>query len=395
MAIAHRQLLRTTVLSGAISVGMAITLISLGQYYRLSAGAWVIHTWEVLATLQKLEAEFVRLQFNKSSDKVVAFREIEQSLNDLHKLTQDNASQQRRIQRLKILVQAEVFKVDQKEVVRDKEIQQLISNAIQEEFALLRTRETERENAWVILVGCQILSLVLVVGSVVWIVRLYDRNYQLIQRQTEAIGSLAHDIRSPISSLHLSIEMLIGKYPEQNRRLLRMQKTCLFAIALIEDVRFFTDPKLECERTLLDINTFCADLAETINAVVSDHPRITFIAPHSLTANLDADLVRRILTNLLNNACNYSPPNCPVELIAFKRGDDVIFHVLDRGEGVPVQDRENLFDSFRRGSNTGEVKGTGLGLAIVKRCVQICGGNIWFEDRQGGGTIFVVVLPGA
>lgn len=393
----YRQLLKTVALSGAISIGVAIALITWGQYRRLKAGLLVNHTWEVLASLQQLEADFVRLQFDASKNRIVVLGRIERSLYDLQQLTQDNESQQQRVERIKILVQAEMGRIKQVKVDRDREIQQLIASAIQEEFGLLQVRETDREMAWTALIGCQVLSMLLVIVEVIWIVRLYHRNYRLIERQSVAIGSLAHDIRSPIASIHLSIEMLMKRHPEQTQQLLRMQKTCLFAISLIEDIRFFVDPRLEYEPTQVDVIEFCSELVETLNSVASDlqRPLIVLNGPESLVGSIDLDLVRRTLTNLLNNASNYSSPETPVELNVSKRGRDILFSILDRGKGIPQADRAMLFDAFKRGSNVGEIKGSGLGLAIVKRCIDNCGGRVWFEDREGGGTIFNITLPNA
>ena len=77
---------------------------------------------------------------------------------------------------------------------------------------------------------------------------------------------------------------------------------------------------------------------------------------------------------------------------AFEHGE-AIFHVQDKGIGIPESDLVKLFDSFYRASNVGTISGTGLGLAIVKRAVDSHGGKIGVESEVGVGTTFVVSLP--
>jgi signal transduction histidine kinase len=67
--------------------------------------------------------------------------------------------------------------------------------------------------------------------------------------------------------------------------------------------------------------------------------------------------------------------------------------VIDRGRGILDADRVRLFRAFYRGRNVGEVAGTGLGLVIVKRCVDLHGGRIRCESREGEGATFIVTLP--
>jgi signal transduction histidine kinase len=67
--------------------------------------------------------------------------------------------------------------------------------------------------------------------------------------------------------------------------------------------------------------------------------------------------------------------------------------VIDRGRGILEADRVRLFHAFYRGRNVGEVAGTGLGLVIVKRCVDLHGGRIRCESREGEGATFIVTLP--
>lgn len=113
------------------------------------------------------------------------------------------------------------------------------------------------------------------------------------------------------------------------------------------------------------------------------------------TARLDHDRLSRLLIILLDNAVKYSPAGEAVELRAKRTGQELEFAVLDRGTGVPEDMRESIFERFVQ---VGDVLhhgglGLGLGLYIAKRIVTAHGGRIWYEPRDGGGSVFRFVIP--
>jgi len=71
----------------------------------------------------------------------------------------------------------------------------------------------------------------------------------------------------------------------------------------------------------------------------------------------------------------------------------VVCVVRDRGIGIPVEDQQQLFKAFNRGSNVGTLPGTGLGLLLVKRCAELHGGQVQIESKVGEGTTVLVRLP--
>ena len=107
---------------------------------------------------------------------------------------------------------------------------------------------------------------------------------------------------------------------------------------------------------------------------------------------MDEKLIRHILSNLLSNAIKYSPKGGKVHLECVCTQEALMFHVQDRGIGIPIADQARLFDPFQRASNVGTISGTGLGLAIVKKAVELHGGNITVNSELGVGTTFTVTL---
>jgi len=107
----------------------------------------------------------------------------------------------------------------------------------------------------------------------------------------------------------------------------------------------------------------------------------------------DGLLLRQIFVNLISNAIKYSPDGGKIEFHLIGNGSQVIFSVKDQGIGIPIEEQDNLFQAFSRGSNVDTIPGTGLGLAIANACVELHGGDIALESQLGKGTKITVTLP--
>ena len=109
----------------------------------------------------------------------------------------------------------------------------------------------------------------------------------------------------------------------------------------------------------------------------------------------DPNLATGILTNLLSNALKYSPAGSPIVVTVTADADRVITTVIDEGPGVPPGDRERIFEKFTRLGDhlTRPQQGVGLGLFIARRSLDEMGGEIWCDERPGGGARFGFSLP--
>jgi signal transduction histidine kinase len=102
-----------------------------------------------------------------------------------------------------------------------------------------------------------------------------------------------------------------------------------------------------------------------------------------------------VLQNLVSNAIKYSPRDSRVSISALQQGRSGRMLVMDRGPGISEQDQARLFQRFVRGANepTEGESSTGLGLAMAKQQARAMGGNLWYDAREGGGSIFTLELP--
>ena len=217
------------------------------------------------------------------------------------------------------------------------------------------------------------------------------------------IGSVSHDLRTPLASIKASISDLAdpGLLLSDDDR-----------ATLLRTTEEETDRLTRLVTNLLDMSriqagalvphTSATPLDELIGAVAGrlgptlGEGRLTVeIADGLPLADVDYLLVEQVLSNLLENAARYTPPGTAVTVRAAAVGDDEVeVAVVDHGPGVAEQERERIFDQFYRLRAEGQGPvGTGMGLAIVKGIAEAHGGRIWVEATPGGGATFVLRLP--
>jgi PAS domain S-box-containing protein len=230
----------------------------------------------------------------------------------------------------------------------------------------------------------------------------YAREKELSELKSRFVSMVSHEFRTPLGIIASSAEILdayldrlsnderksnLQDITDATRHMSRMMEQVLL-LGRVEA------GKLACRVGPLDLAVFCQRLVEEVNSQTGSRCPIHFTAAPELPgAQADEGLLRHIFTNLLSNACKYSPPGRVVEFQVQSRGPLALFTVRDRGIGIPEGDMRLLFQAFHRGRNVGDIPGTGLGMVIVKHCVQLHGGKIAFESKEGQGTSFVVALP--
>jgi two-component system sensor histidine kinase KdpD len=142
-----------------------------------------------------------------------------------------------------------------------------------------------------------------------------------------------------------------------------------------------------------DIQELIGSSLEQVGTPLKNRQVKVEISPKLPLVPLDFVLFSRVLVNVIDNALKYSPPEKPIEIKARVSDQTLEISVADRGEGIPSEDLERIFDKFYRVQRPDNVSGTGLGLSICKGIVEAHGGSIRAEDRRGGGAIFTVRLP--
>ena len=138
---------------------------------------------------------------------------------------------------------------------------------------------------------------------------------------------------------------------------------------------------------------------EDVKQVMGKHP-VDIRVPEDITVRLDADRIKEVLVQLLENAAKYSSPESPIRITAemkksgLNMDSNFELSVADQGAGIDDMEQGLIFDKFYRGKNQRyRVQGTGMGLAIVKAIVEAHGGKIGVTSQLGCGSVFNIVLP--
>lgn len=218
------------------------------------------------------------------------------------------------------------------------------------------------------------------------------------QRMAEIVS---HDLRNHFGNILFSLDMLreVGEDEGQRARLADSIRASADAGLLF--VSAFLDQQQDATQGVPVAEVDAAGLAHAAVELMAAQAARKGIA---LSLAIEDAALRvlaeragagHVLQNLLSNAVKYGPPDGEVVLSVARRGGMAALAVHDRGPGIVTQDRERLFRRFvRLGTTpTGGETSTGLGLALAKQRARAMGGDLWYEDRPGGGASFVFELP--
>lgn len=148
----------------------------------------------------------------------------------------------------------------------------------------------------------------------------------------------------------------------------------------------------------MDLHAAARAAAGKLQALAGNRRIVVDADTPSIVAEWDAQLLQRVLDNLLGNAIKFSPDGSEIRLTLTREEGDggtwAILKVRDQGLGIPAADLERIFEPFVRGANVvGQVNGTGLGLAGARRIVEQHGGSLTAESQEGHGATFTMRLP--
>ena len=236
-------------------------------------------------------------------------------------------------------------------------------------------------------------DLVAIVGSFNSMV---DALAARIERDARFVGDVSHELRSPLTSLVTSVEVLCSRREELSSR---SQQVLDLVERQLASFRTTLDDLLELAR--MDDAAAAHQPPVVLGELVREVLAATGRPPDLLASDEDARTVvaadkrglQRAVRNLLDNADRHAGGTCCVRVE--RRGDSVVLTVDDAGSGVPLEDRERVFERFVRGPGAarGSLPGAGLGLAIVAETAARHGGAAWCSASSCGGARMALSLP--
>ncbi len=222
------------------------------------------------------------------------------------------------------------------------------------------------------------------------------------QRKNELVMYLAHDIRTPLTSIigYLRLLEQIKDLPEEDKRKyihISLEKTYRLEKMINEffEITCYNTQQITIAAKAVDLYYLLAQVIDEHMPLFTEHGNyITFHAPESLEVYGDPERLARVFNNLLKNAVNYSSPGTEIIVNAEETPNHIVVTVSNHGKTIPDDKLETLFEKFYRldESRTSNTGGTGVGLAIAKEIVILHGGTIT-ADSKNGLTVLTVTLP--
>ena len=229
-----------------------------------------------------------------------------------------------------------------------------------------------------------------------------EKEKELNKIKSRLLSMASHEFRTPLSTIQLSTS-LIQRYSENTNNpkiethILKIKSAIANLTAILDD--FLLLEKAESNKIALQIS--CFDLQDFIREIIGELKLLTKKKQRIINrpntdnnlVNLDKNLLKNCIINLVSNAIKYSGEETEIELWTSINSATVTINVKDNGIGIPQEDQKHLFEAFFRAHNTGNIPGTGLGLHIVSRYVSLMNGTISFKSAIDKGTLFTIELP--
>ncbi len=219
----------------------------------------------------------------------------------------------------------------------------------------------------------------------------------------EFISIVSHELRTPLASIRGALGLLasgvLANKPEVAKNMLDIAgidiERLVRLVNDILDLERLESNNVNLDRQWCETSDLCRQAVETMQAIASES-QIQIINKCSYSQIfVDGDRLIQTLVNLLSNAVKFSPPQSQVQIRIEPLREAIVFHISDRGRGIPENHLESIFERFNQvdASDSRQMGGTGLGLAICQSIVQQHGGKIWVESKLSEGSTFSFTIP--
>jgi signal transduction histidine kinase len=222
------------------------------------------------------------------------------------------------------------------------------------------------------------------------------------QMRSDFVSTVSHELRAPLTSIYGFAATLMRddvQFEEDERRtfLAYIESEAARLTAIVDkllSVARLDAGELQLEIEPVDVRSLVSDVVEDARAEagMNGHEFIVELPEGPLAARTDADKLRQVLANLVDNAVRFSPGGGRVTVGAARHGETIVLSVVDQGIGIPDGEHDRIFAKFYRIGDA-QTGGTGVGLFIAQGLVSALGGRITVRSSEGRGSSFVVELP--
>ncbi len=221
-----------------------------------------------------------------------------------------------------------------------------------------------------------------------------DELQRLELQKEQLVAFLVHDLKNPVNAIELHAQAVQRTSDAERARraasgILDETRSLLAMITNLLDISKADEGRLSPVISAIDAVTFVHEVLDrlALRAAAAKVRIATEITATEVRA--DPDLLGRVLANLIDNAIRHAPEGSEIQVSVARANDGLELRVADAGPGVPLPDRERVFERFESGSPTATRTNRGLGLAFCKLAVEAHRGRIWIEDAAPGAVFCV------
>lgn len=238
-----------------------------------------------------------------------------------------------------------------------------------------------------------------------WIERDISDRVEMEEMREDLASMIFHDLRAPLGNVMSSLSLMQATLPPDDEANLSVLEIALRSsqhlsrlVDSLLDLRKLESGKAMLKREETSIDVLTMEAAQQVIPIAKGkgiEVRVD-MPPQLPTVFADADMMRRVIINLIENAVKYTPGEGSVTVGARPyddRGSTMLVSIADTGPGIPETERTRIFDKFARIQRAGAPKGLGLGLAFCRLAVEAHGGRIWVDPGLERGAVFKFTLP--
>ncbi len=235
-----------------------------------------------------------------------------------------------------------------------------------------------------------------------WILRDISERLELDELRADLTSMVFHDLRSPLGNILSSLEVMQTSISEEDDTLQSVlsiaQRSGRRASRLVEsllDLDRLEAGQAVLEKTRAAIGVLVTEAVEEVHptAEAKGHVMKFDLASNIPDVEMDMDMIRRVLINLLENAVKHTRGGGQVTVAVREKDDYIVVSVKDSGRGIPPRDQQRIFEKFSRIGHESRLKGRGIGLAFCRLAIEAHGGRIWVESEEREGSTFLFTLP--
>ena len=231
-----------------------------------------------------------------------------------------------------------------------------------------------------------------------------ERLKELDKLKSDFVSMVSHELQTPLLSISEALSIVqeekVGSLNPDQKKFIEIGRRNAARLAnLIKDILDLSKieaGRLEIKREKVNFPVLLSEVIKSLEPQLSGKSinlKITFLKDFP-EISADQEAIRRVLTNLLDNAMKFMPEGGDLEISGKEKGKEIEISIKDTGLGIAKENLENIFERFWQDKRI--TKGFGLGLSISKSLIELQGGKIWAESEgEGKGATFLFTLPKA